>query len=61
MGEDKVRRIFQEALKIWSDVTPLTFTEVRSGKSDIRIDFTRLKEQKQVLVIPIVSGTVSRP
>lgn len=42
MGEEKVRRVFGEALKIWSDVTPLTFTEVHSGKADIRIDFTRL-------------------
>ncbi|XP_013870071.1 stromelysin-3 isoform X1 [Austrofundulus limnaeus] len=41
MGEDKVRRIFREAVKIWSDVTPLTFTEVRSGTADIQIDFTR--------------------
>ncbi|XP_023814683.1 stromelysin-3 [Oryzias latipes] len=41
MGEEKVRRIFREALKIWSDVTPLTFTEVRSGKTDISIDFRR--------------------
>nr|XP_046241804.1 stromelysin-3 [Scatophagus argus] len=41
MGEEKVRRVFREALKIWSDVTPLTFTEIRSGKADIRIDFTR--------------------
>lgn len=41
MGEEKVRRIFREALKIWSDVTPLTFTEIHSGKADIRIDFTR--------------------
>uniref|UniRef100_A0AAQ4QJI8 Matrix metallopeptidase 11a n=1 Tax=Gasterosteus aculeatus aculeatus TaxID=481459 RepID=A0AAQ4QJI8_GASAC len=41
IGEEKVRRVFQEALKIWSDVTPLTFTEVRGAKADIRIDFTR--------------------
>ncbi|XP_057688054.1 stromelysin-3 [Corythoichthys intestinalis] len=41
LGEEKVRRVFREALKIWSDVTPLTFTEVRAGKADIRIDFTR--------------------
>uniref|UniRef100_A0A672Z179 Stromelysin-3 n=1 Tax=Sphaeramia orbicularis TaxID=375764 RepID=A0A672Z179_9TELE len=41
MGEEKVRRVFREALKIWSDVTPLTFTEVHSGKADIRIDFIR--------------------
>ncbi|TMS03118.1 stromelysin-3 [Larimichthys crocea] len=41
MGKEEVRRVFREALKIWSDVTPLTFTEIHSGKSDIRIDFTR--------------------
>uniref|UniRef100_A0A8C6SL83 Matrix metallopeptidase 11 n=1 Tax=Neogobius melanostomus TaxID=47308 RepID=A0A8C6SL83_9GOBI len=41
LREDKVRRVFKEALKIWSDVTPLTFTEIQSGKADIRIDFTR--------------------
>ncbi|KAM8885873.1 stromelysin-3 isoform 1-T1 [Spinachia spinachia] len=41
IGEEKVRRVFQEALKIWSDVTPLTFTEVQGEKADIRIDFTR--------------------
>ncbi|XP_029618397.1 stromelysin-3 isoform X1 [Salmo trutta] len=41
MGEDKVRRVLQEALRVWSEVTPLTFTEVRSGKADIVIDFTR--------------------
>ncbi|KAJ3604139.1 hypothetical protein NHX12_028880, partial [Muraenolepis orangiensis] len=27
--------------KVWSEVTPLTFTELRSGKADIVIDFTR--------------------
>ncbi|XP_055079929.1 stromelysin-3-like [Periophthalmus magnuspinnatus] len=41
LREEKVRRVFKEALKIWSDVTPLSFTEIHSGKADIRIDFTR--------------------
>ncbi|XP_067087049.1 stromelysin-3 [Osmerus mordax] len=41
MSEDKVRRVLQEALRVWSEVTPLTFTEVPSGKTDIVIDFTR--------------------
>ena len=44
MDEEKVRRVFREALKIWSDVTPLTFTEIRSGRADIRIDFTRWED-----------------
>ncbi|KAG7480566.1 hypothetical protein MATL_G00057500 [Megalops atlanticus] len=41
MSEDKVRRVLMEALRVWSDVTPLTFSEVTSGKADIMIDFTR--------------------
>ncbi|TRZ02207.1 hypothetical protein DNTS_030437 [Danionella cerebrum] len=41
MNEEKVRRIFKEALKVWSDVTPLTFTEVINKEADIIIDFTR--------------------
>ncbi|KAM9822801.1 stromelysin-3 [Syngnathus typhle] len=41
MDEEQVRRVFREALKIWSDVTPLTFTETHVGKADIRIDFAR--------------------
>ncbi|XP_053326742.1 stromelysin-3 [Spea bombifrons] len=37
----KVRRTLAEALKVWSDVTPLNFTEVFEGRADIIIDFTR--------------------
>ncbi|XP_019362183.1 PREDICTED: stromelysin-3, partial [Gavialis gangeticus] len=39
--KSKVRRTVAEALKVWSDVTPLTFTEVQEGRADIVIDFTR--------------------
>ncbi|XP_030628457.1 stromelysin-3 [Chanos chanos] len=41
MSEDKVRRVLQEALRVWTEVTPLTFTEVREGDADIIIDFNR--------------------
>ncbi|KAJ7988124.1 hypothetical protein DPEC_G00320370 [Dallia pectoralis] len=41
LSKEKVRRILQEALRVWSDVTPLTFSEVMSGRADISIDFTR--------------------
>ncbi|XP_041936115.1 stromelysin-3 isoform X1 [Alosa sapidissima] len=41
MNKEQVRLVLQEALKVWSDVTPLTFTEVPSGRADIVIDFTR--------------------
>ncbi|KPP59294.1 stromelysin-3-like [Scleropages formosus] len=41
MSKDKVRRVLQEALRVWSDVTPLTFAEVHGGRADIIIDFTR--------------------
>ncbi|XP_062399447.1 stromelysin-3 [Sardina pilchardus] len=41
MTEEKVRRVLQEALRVWSDVTPLTFSEVHSSEADIVIDFNR--------------------
>ncbi|XP_056585953.1 stromelysin-3 isoform X3 [Triplophysa dalaica] len=41
MTEDKVRGVLREALKVWSDVTPLTFTEVINQEADFVIDFTR--------------------
>ncbi|XP_038619255.1 stromelysin-3 isoform X1 [Tachyglossus aculeatus] len=36
-----VRQTIAEALQVWSEVTPLTFTEVQDGRADIMIDFTR--------------------
>ncbi|KAI1882442.1 hypothetical protein AGOR_G00250770 [Albula goreensis] len=41
MSQEKVRSILREASQVWSDVTPLTFTEVTHGRADIIIDFTR--------------------
>uniref|UniRef100_A0A3Q3JZ28 Peptidase metallopeptidase domain-containing protein n=1 Tax=Monopterus albus TaxID=43700 RepID=A0A3Q3JZ28_MONAL len=41
MSGDEVRRVFQEALGVWSAVTPLRFREVTSEKADIIIDFNR--------------------
>ena len=41
MTEEKVRRVLQEALRVWSDVTPLTFSEVHTTEADIVIDFNR--------------------
>ncbi|DAA20465.1 TPA: matrix metallopeptidase 11-like [Bos taurus] len=38
---EQVRQTVAEALQVWSDVTPLTFTEVHEGRADIVIDFTR--------------------
>ncbi|XP_027812634.2 stromelysin-3 [Ovis aries] len=38
---EQVRQTVAEALRVWSDVTPLTFTEVHEGHADIVIDFTR--------------------
>ncbi|KAM8976294.1 collagenase 3-like [Pelodytes ibericus] len=34
-----VDRAMKKALKVWSDVTPLTFTRLRSGTADIMISF----------------------
>ncbi|XP_028851888.1 stromelysin-3 isoform X2 [Denticeps clupeoides] len=41
MTKDKVRRVLKEALQVWSDVTPLTFTEVWNTEADIVVDFVR--------------------
>ncbi|KAM8872768.1 stromelysin-3-like [Synchiropus picturatus] len=41
MSESRVRQVVQEALGIWSAVTPLTFREVTGEKADIIIDFNR--------------------
>ncbi|XP_059975675.1 stromelysin-3 isoform X2 [Mesoplodon densirostris] len=38
---EQARQTVAEALQVWSDVTPLTFTEVHEGHADIMIDFTR--------------------
>jgi hypothetical protein len=38
---EQVRQTVAEALQVWSEVTPLTFTEVHEGRADIVIDFTR--------------------
>ncbi|KAM9743595.1 LOW QUALITY PROTEIN: stromelysin-3-like [Menidia menidia] len=41
MSEQRVRSVFSEALRVWSDVTPLSFREVLRGRADIHIDFMR--------------------
>ncbi|XP_048350384.1 collagenase 3-like [Sphaerodactylus townsendi] len=35
----EVDRAFRKAFKVWSDVTPLNFTRIRSGTADIMISF----------------------
>ncbi|OCT96140.1 hypothetical protein XELAEV_18013823mg [Xenopus laevis] len=39
MTRDEVDRAIQKAFKVWSDVTPLTFTRVNDGVADIEISF----------------------
>ncbi|KAM4710527.1 stromelysin-3 [Discoglossus pictus] len=41
LSKGKVRQTLAEALRVWSEVTPLTFTEIQEGRADIIIDFTR--------------------
>eukprot|EP00062_Callorhinchus_milii_P024940 gi/632985384/ref/XP_007909652.1/ PREDICTED: stromelysin-3-like isoform X1 [Callorhinchus milii] len=41
LSKVKVQRTIAKAVKVWSDVTPLTFTEVQEGGVDIIIDFSR--------------------
>ncbi|KAE8627632.1 hypothetical protein XENTR_v10007076 [Xenopus tropicalis] len=39
MPKDEVDRAIQKAFKVWSDVTPLTFTRILDGVADIDISF----------------------
>lgn len=42
MSEEKVRGVLQEALNLWSAVTPLRFREVTTSEpANIVIDFSR--------------------
>lgn len=39
LRHNEVDRAFKKAFKVWSDVTPLNFTRIRSGTADIMISF----------------------
>ncbi|KAG7258777.1 hypothetical protein CRUP_008537 [Coryphaenoides rupestris] len=54
MTEDNVRRVLQEALRVWSEVTPLTFTELRSGKADIVLMEMRATNRRMVSLVAMV-------
>ncbi|XP_053556496.1 stromelysin-3 [Bombina bombina] len=41
LNKAKVQQTLAEAFRVWSEVTPLVFTEVYEGRADITIDFTR--------------------
>ncbi|XP_078581369.1 collagenase 3-like [Branchiostoma floridae x Branchiostoma japonicum] len=41
LSQSEVRRIMHDAFQIWSDYTPLDFTEVTSGNADMLIAFPR--------------------
>ncbi|TRY88579.1 hypothetical protein DNTS_034552 [Danionella cerebrum] len=41
MDWENVRTVIKEALGVWSEETPLKFTEVTSGRADIMFDFNR--------------------
>ncbi|XP_005077376.1 collagenase 3 [Mesocricetus auratus] len=39
MPHSEVEKAFKKAFKVWSDVTPLTFTRIQDGTADIMISF----------------------
>jgi hypothetical protein len=46
---NEIRSAIQAAFKAWADVTPLTFTEVSSGRADITIEFGSIDGPLNVL------------
>ncbi|XP_067889866.1 collagenase 3-like [Heterodontus francisci] len=40
IGQNQMNRAIREAFKVWSDVTPLTFTRILEGEADIMISST---------------------
>jgi len=45
----EVDRAFKKAFKVWSDVTPLNFTRIRSGIADIMISFGTKGKREPVI------------
>lgn len=41
LDEDVINDAFFRAFKVWSDVTPLTFTRIMDGEADIMVNFGR--------------------
>lgn len=41
LDEEVINDAFFRAFKVWSDVTPLTFTRIMDGEADIMVNFGR--------------------
>lgn len=55
----EVEKAFRKAFKVWSDVTPLNFTRIRSGTADIMISFGRRGNERESIVLSCAVSCVA--
>uniref|UniRef100_A0AAY4APE2 Matrix metalloproteinase n=1 Tax=Denticeps clupeoides TaxID=299321 RepID=A0AAY4APE2_9TELE len=48
MPVSEVDRVIQQALRVWANVTPLTFTRLNTGTADIMISFGSKGKKKSI-------------
>lgn len=63
LSRDEVDSAIEKALKVWAEVTPLTFSRIYDGEADIMISFafrgkTQIRTKQKYLKCIHLSGAV---